>query len=91
MDFGTWNFGDSASCLSSFCLFDLCLISLKPPHKRAKLTKYIPEDKFSPGKFDVEIIHLADMERHYSLFVAQLDLVAKDPTLISSPGEFCPF
>lgn len=45
------------------------------------LTKYIPEDKFSPGKRDVEIITLSDMEFDYALATARLALVRKDPSL----------
>ncbi|KAI0307403.1 nucleoporin Nup120/160-domain-containing protein [Multifurca ochricompacta] len=50
--------------------------------KRRKLTKHIPEDKFSGGKRDLEIVKLSDVIAEYTFLSAQLDLVRKDPELL---------
>jgi len=57
------------------------------PRKRRKLSKHIPESKFAVGKYDSEIIDLADIQYEYALLSARLDLVRKDPSLLTS-GEF---
>lgn len=59
----------------------------REPRKRRKLSKHIPESKFAVGKYDSEIIDLADIQYEYALLCARLDLVRKDPSLLSS-GQF---
>ncbi|GLB33440.1 putative nucleoporin Nup120/160 [Lyophyllum shimeji] len=60
------------------------------PHKRRKLPRYIPERRFTPGKFDSDIIRLADMEYDYALLAAQIDMVRRDPALLASPEFLLP-
>ncbi|RDB20540.1 hypothetical protein Hypma_012453 [Hypsizygus marmoreus] len=55
------------------------------PRKRRKLSRHIPENKFTPGKFDADIIRLSDMQYDYALLSAQVDMVRREPTLLSSP------
>ncbi|KAF7433113.1 hypothetical protein PC9H_005061 [Pleurotus ostreatus] len=62
-------------------------IQTEYPTERRKLTKHIPNDKFTTGTYDVEIIDIKDMQYDYALLSAQLDAVQKDPSLLSS-GEF---
>jgi nuclear pore complex protein Nup160 len=40
------------------------------------------------GKQDAEVVELPDIQYQYTLLVAQLELIRKDPTLLSSPGKF---
>ncbi|OBZ71774.1 hypothetical protein A0H81_08206 [Grifola frondosa] len=57
------------------------------PRKRRKLSKHIPEGRYALGKRDTEIVELADMQYEYALLSARLELVRRDPTLLSA-GEF---
>jgi len=59
----------------------------REPRKRRKLSKHIPESKFAVGKRDSEIIDLVDIQYEYTLLCARLDLVRKDPSLLST-GDF---
>ncbi|GBE89216.1 hypothetical protein SCP_1502240 [Sparassis crispa] len=56
------------------------------PCKRRKLSRYIPEDKYGPGKRDMEVVELADMQYEYTLLAIRLELIRRDPTLLSA-GE----
>ncbi|CCM04030.1 uncharacterized protein FIBRA_06187 [Fibroporia radiculosa] len=53
------------------------------PRKRRKLSRHIPEDKYTVGKRDAEIVELADMQYEYSLLSARLELIRRDPTLLT--------
>ncbi|KAF7980886.1 hypothetical protein HWV62_36059 [Athelia sp. TMB] len=55
--------------------------------KRRKLSKHIPESKFATTCHDMEIIDLADIQYEYALLAARLDLLRKQPTVLSS-GDF---
>ncbi|KAF5357582.1 hypothetical protein D9758_007452 [Tetrapyrgos nigripes] len=57
------------------------------PRKRRKLARHIPDSKFSPGKFDSELVQLADIQYDYTLLSVQLDLIRRDPGLLTS-NEF---
>ncbi|KAG6919322.1 hypothetical protein DXG01_007455 [Tephrocybe rancida] len=60
------------------------------PHKRRKLTRQVPENKFTPGRFDTDLIHLADIQNDYALLAAQIDIIQRDPTILSSPEYMLP-
>ncbi|KAF8076014.1 nucleoporin Nup120/160-domain-containing protein [Lyophyllum atratum] len=60
------------------------------PRKRRKLSRLIPEHRFTPGKFDSDIIHLPDMEYDYALLAAQIDILRRDPALSASPEFLIP-
>ncbi|KAJ7590746.1 nucleoporin Nup120/160-domain-containing protein [Mycena floridula] len=64
--------------------------SVHQPAKRARTSKYIPESKFSPGKYDAEIVHLADIQYDYTLLSAQVRLLQRDPSLQLSSEIFLP-
>lgn len=51
------------------------------------MSKHIPEDKYSQGTRDVEVVELRDIQYEYALLAAQLELVQKDPQLLASIGE----
>ena len=55
--------------------------------KRRKLSKYIPESKYAVGKYDSEIIDLADIQYEYALLSARLDLVRKNPSSLPTGGQ----
>ncbi|KAG5644918.1 hypothetical protein DXG03_007383 [Asterophora parasitica] len=55
------------------------------PRKRRKLSRYIPDHKFSSGRFDADIVRLADMQYEYALLAAQIDMIRYEPALLSSP------
>lgn len=55
--------------------------------KRRKLSKYIPESKYAVGKYDSEIIDLADIQYEYALLSARLDLVSKNPSSLPTGGQ----
>ena len=57
------------------------------PRKRRRLLNHIPEDKYTPGRYDADIVHLKDMQFEYALLSAQIDMVRRDPTLLSSQGR----
>ncbi|KAF5363323.1 hypothetical protein D9756_000589 [Leucocoprinus leucothites] len=58
--------------------------------KRRLNVNYVPESKFSSRKYDSEIVHLSDMQYDCALLQAQIDLVHKDPGLLSSQGFLMP-
>ena len=51
------------------------------PRKRRKLLNHISEDKYTPGYYDADIIHLKDMQFKYALLFAQIDIVRRGPSL----------
>ncbi|KAH9482452.1 Nuclear pore complex protein Nup160 [Psilocybe cubensis] len=61
-----------------------------PTGKRQKVSKHIPESKFVTGKYDAEIISLAEMEYEYILLRAQIDIIKRDPSILSSPEYLLP-
>ena len=56
------------------------------PRKRRKLSKHIPESRYTGGTRDVEVVELRDIQYEYALLVAQLELVQNDPRLLASIG-----
>ncbi|KAI0347005.1 hypothetical protein BDW22DRAFT_1367225 [Trametopsis cervina] len=54
------------------------------PRKRRKLSKHIPESRYTVGKRDTEVVELADIQYEYVLLAAQLELLRKDPRLLAS-------
>ncbi|KIK65722.1 hypothetical protein GYMLUDRAFT_158902 [Collybiopsis luxurians FD-317 M1] len=58
--------------------------------ERRHITSNIPESKFSPGKYENEIVQLADIQYEYTLFSAQLDLVGRDSSLQPATEIFLP-
>ncbi|KAJ7499350.1 nucleoporin Nup120/160-domain-containing protein [Mycena latifolia] len=59
------------------------------PHKRRKLSKYIPESRFTPGTHDSEIVTLSEIQYEHALLSAQLDIIQREPAL-SSFGDLPP-
>ncbi|KAG6833626.1 hypothetical protein H0H87_004253 [Tephrocybe sp. NHM501043] len=57
------------------------------PRKRRKFARHIPENKFTPGKSDSDLVRLADIEYDYALLAAQIDIIRRDPTILSSPED----
>ncbi|KAF8900015.1 nucleoporin Nup120/160-domain-containing protein [Mucidula mucida] len=43
------------------------------PRKRQKLRK-IPEDRYTPGRFENEVVHIEDIQYEYALLTAQVDI-----------------
>ncbi|KAH9950096.1 nucleoporin Nup120/160-domain-containing protein [Amylocystis lapponica] len=58
------------------------------PRKRRKLSKHIPEGRYALGKRDAEVVELADIQFEYALLSARLELIRKDPTLLSAGESF---
>ncbi|CDO74132.1 hypothetical protein BN946_scf185043.g182 [Trametes cinnabarina] len=54
------------------------------PRKRRKLTKHIPESKYGIGRRDAEMVELKDMQYEYALLSARVEVVRRDPTLLSA-------
>ncbi|KAJ7122853.1 nucleoporin Nup120/160-domain-containing protein [Mycena epipterygia] len=61
----------------------------REPHKRRKLSKHIPESRFTPGTHDSEVVALSEIQYEYALLSAQIDIVQKEPAL-SSFGDLPP-
>ncbi|KDR83495.1 hypothetical protein GALMADRAFT_55353 [Galerina marginata CBS 339.88] len=61
-----------------------------PSRKRQKLSKHIPESKYISSKYDAEIIYLADMEYDCSLLRAQIEMIKREPSILSSPEYLLP-
>ncbi|KAF9468851.1 nucleoporin Nup120/160-domain-containing protein [Collybia nuda] len=61
--------------------------STHEPRKRRKLSRHIPENRYAPGKPDAEIVHLADIQYDHVLLSAQIDIIQKDLSVLSS-AEF---
>ncbi|KIL68186.1 hypothetical protein M378DRAFT_72126 [Amanita muscaria Koide BX008] len=58
--------------------------------KRRKITRHIPEAKYGSGRFEAEVIQLADIQYDYAALSAHIDLVRTDPTSLSSEDLFLP-
>ncbi|KAF9569446.1 hypothetical protein CPC08DRAFT_678255 [Agrocybe pediades] len=56
-----------------------------PTGTRQKLSKHIPESQYISSKYDAELIQLSDMECECSLLRAQIDIIKRDPSILSSP------
>ncbi|TFY82965.1 hypothetical protein EWM64_g1046 [Hericium alpestre] len=52
------------------------------PRKRRKLTRNIPEDNFSNERRDSEIVELNDIVEEYTLLLARIELIRRDPSLL---------
>ncbi|KAJ7781667.1 nucleoporin Nup120/160-domain-containing protein [Mycena metata] len=59
------------------------------PHKRRRLSKYIPESRFTPGTHDSEVVPLSEIQYEHALLSAQIDIVQREPAL-SSFGDLPP-
>ncbi|KAJ7179519.1 nucleoporin Nup120/160-domain-containing protein [Mycena filopes] len=59
------------------------------PHKRRRLSKYIPESRFTPGTHDSEVVSLPEIQYEHALLSAQIDIVQREPAL-SSFGDLPP-
>ncbi|KAG6813445.1 hypothetical protein H0H92_010779 [Tricholoma furcatifolium] len=55
------------------------------PRKRRKLIRHVPEHKFTPGRFDTDLIRLTDIQYDYALLAAQIDVIRRDPSILASP------
>ncbi|KAK0206120.1 nucleoporin Nup120/160-domain-containing protein [Desarmillaria ectypa] len=49
------------------------------PRKRRKVAR-IPESKYTPSKYENEIVHLEDVQYEYALLSAQVDIVQRHPS-----------
>ncbi|KAJ7672857.1 nucleoporin Nup120/160-domain-containing protein [Mycena rosella] len=57
------------------------------PHKRRKLSKYIPESRFTAGTHDSEVVTLSEIQYEHALLSAQLDIIQREPALSSFGGR----
>jgi nuclear pore complex protein Nup160 len=69
-----------------FCKPRFALNSSKVLHRRPALN-HVPEGKYSSRKHDGEIVHLSDMQYDCALLRAQIDLIRKDPSILTSQGK----
>ena len=67
------------------CLYNL--IRHPQARKRRKVTRHIPETKYGSGKYEAEVIKLADIEHDHAALSAHIDLVRSDPALMTSEGS----
>ncbi|KAF9268301.1 hypothetical protein L218DRAFT_607126 [Marasmius fiardii PR-910] len=51
--------------------------------KKRKLSLHEPPTRFLTGKFNNEVIQLRDIQHDYALLAAQVDLIHRDPSLLS--------
>ncbi|KAJ7929169.1 nucleoporin Nup120/160-domain-containing protein [Mycena leptocephala] len=58
-------------------------------HKRRRLSKYIPESRFTPGTHDSEVVALSEIQYEHALLSAQIDIIQREPAL-SSFGDLPP-
>ncbi|KAJ6538958.1 nucleoporin Nup120/160-domain-containing protein [Mycena capillaripes] len=63
--------------------------SREQPHKRRRLSKYIPESRFTPGTHDSEVVALHEIQYEHALLSAQIDIIQREPAL-SSFGDLPP-
>ncbi|KAF7354945.1 hypothetical protein MSAN_01409400 [Mycena sanguinolenta] len=59
------------------------------PHKRRRLSNYIPESKFTPGTHDSEVVTLSEIQYEFTLLSARMEIVQREPAL-SSFGDLPP-
>ncbi|TCD70458.1 hypothetical protein EIP91_003219 [Steccherinum ochraceum] len=50
--------------------------------KRQKLTRFIPEEKYSDGNREVEIVEISDIKHEYALLAAQVELIRVQPQFL---------
>ncbi|KAJ7873395.1 nucleoporin Nup120/160-domain-containing protein [Mycena olivaceomarginata] len=63
--------------------------SREQPHKRRRLSRHIPESKFTPGTHDSEIVDLSEIQYELALLSARLEIIQREPAL-SSFGDLPP-
>ncbi|KAF7330785.1 hypothetical protein MVEN_02417700 [Mycena venus] len=63
--------------------------SREQPHKRRRLSKHIPESRFTPGTHDAEVVTLSEIQYELALLSARMEIVQKEPAL-SSFGDLPP-
>jgi len=63
--------------------------SREQPHKRRRLSKYIPESRFTPGTHDSEVVALSEIQYELALLSARMEIVQREPAL-SSFGDLPP-
>ncbi|KAJ7067941.1 nucleoporin Nup120/160-domain-containing protein [Mycena amicta] len=57
--------------------------SREQPYKRRRLSKHIPESRFTPGTHDSEVVSLSEMQYEHAMLSAQMDIVKREPALAS--------
>lgn len=70
-----------------------CLFPFNRPFqicRRRRITRHIPEAKYGSGKYEAEVIQLADIQYDYAALSAHIDLVRTNPTTLSSEGSGSP-
>ncbi|KNZ75687.1 Nuclear pore complex protein [Termitomyces sp. J132] len=75
---------------NAWILLPLSSDQIHEPRKRRRLTRHVPEDKFTPGRFDTDVIRLKDIQYDFALLSAQIDIIRRDPTILSSPEFMLP-
>ncbi|KAG6861191.1 hypothetical protein C0995_002818 [Termitomyces sp. Mi166 len=60
------------------------------PRKRRRLMRHVPENKYTPGRFDTDIIRLTDIQYDSALLSSQIDIIRRDPAILSSPEFMLP-
>ena len=75
-----------SACLLSFSILPDRTMRQRS-RKRRKLSKHIPEDRYSTGKRDAEVVELADIQYEYTLLSAQIELVKRDPQILAAGGK----
>ncbi|KAF7331760.1 hypothetical protein MKEN_00055900 [Mycena kentingensis (nom. inval.)] len=61
--------------------------SREQPHKRRRLSRHIPESRFTPGTHDSEVVSLADIQYEHALLSAQIGISQQEPTFTDMPPE----
>ncbi|KAK7061352.1 nucleoporin Nup120/160-domain-containing protein [Favolaschia claudopus] len=55
--------------------------SREHPYKRRRLSKHIPESKFTPGTHNSEIMTLSEIQYELALLTARMEIVQREPAL----------
>ncbi|KAJ7162628.1 nucleoporin Nup120/160-domain-containing protein [Mycena crocata] len=66
-----------------FLLPILAADHVREPHKKRKLSQYIPEGRFTPGTHDSEVVTLSEIQYEYALLFAQTNIIQREPALLS--------
>lgn len=63
------------------------IISCSQRRKRQKLSRFIPEEKYSDGNRDIELVEISDIKHEYTLLGAQVELIRIQPHFLFVNGK----
>ena len=65
----------------------LVTLNARQRRKRQKISRFIPEEKYSDGNREIELVEMADIKHEYALLAAQVELTRVQPRVSVVSGN----